>query len=47
MLVSFPYFLGASLIRISLELAAGEQIRIKELMVFFTNGCVRVCVCNC
>lgn len=45
MLVSFPYYVGTFLIMIVLELAAEEQIRTKELMVFFIHSCVRVCLC--
>ena len=37
-------FGGAFLITIFLELAAEEQIIIKEIMVLFTHSCVCVCV---
>ena len=40
-------FWGAFLITIFLELAAEEQIIIKEIMVLFTHSCVCVCVCVC
>ena len=38
---------GVFLITIFLELAAEEQIRIKEIMVLFTHSFVCVCVCVC
>ena len=47
MLVSFFLGGGVFLITIFLELAAEEQIRIKEIMVLFTHSFVCVCVCVC
>lgn len=41
----FPLLCGYISEMIVLELAAEEQIRTKELMVFFIHSCVRVCLC--